>query len=120
MTRHGIIRACERAHLRHDSAVKLITKAKRYGLRSEEMNSTERKFMQEKEQNHHYCLFYQGFIFILGADDCCITMYAVPEWFNKRGLYDGKQKIRNRKKYSRYSGRYNNANPNWLAELEAI
>ena len=99
MTYHSIQRTRERTGLSFDGSVKLIEKAVERGMRPAELPGRERRFVERKAEN---IIYYRGYLFVLGDDEECVTMYEAPNWFCRKGNFDGKTLIRNRKKYLRY------------------
>ena len=105
---HSIIRANERAGMKYNEAVRFTDLAIRNGQQAEELPSKERRYLESKEQTDPSCkaILYNGYILIVKDEDICITMYLAPTWFLKKRYYDGKTKVRNAKKYLRYSTSY--------------
>ena len=103
MTYHSIKRAKERSGLSFEGSIKLIERAFERGLRSPELPGRERRFVEKKERERDTnIIYYLGFLFVLGDNEECVTMYEVPNWFCRKGNFDGKIMIRNKKKYYRY------------------
>ena len=46
-------------------------------------------------------MVYQDAIYIFSADGVCVTLYPVPRWFGTRRNYDGKERIRNVRRFFR-------------------
>lgn len=99
MTKHSIERARERAGLSKQAALNNFKKAYSFGIPAEELPSRESKYMLEKSDGANEMLLYGDFLYLFKEDGTCITMYHTPAWFNRKSNYDGKEKIRNPKKY---------------------
>ena len=106
-TMHSIIRASERAGMKYNEAVRFTDLAIRNGQRAEELPSKERRYLESKETDPACsAILYNGYIFIMKDENTCITLYMAPSWFLKKRYYDGKTRVRDPKKYLRYSGSY--------------
>ena len=104
-TYHSLQRARERTGLSLKSSARLIGNAFERGKEADHFTAAERKFLERKVKDGCRALYYNGYCFIVSADDYCITMYQAPEWFGKKH-YDGKDEIRKAKKYMRLSDLY--------------
>ena len=103
-SRHSIERAKERAGLNSEQAARFIRKAGERGRSAEEMPRREREYMEKKETAANCrTIYYNNYFFIFSPGGTCITLYEAPAWFGKKSHYEGKEKIRNVKKYVRYS-----------------
>ena len=106
-TMHSIIRANERAGMNCSEAIRFTDHAIRSGKRAEDFPSKERKYLESKETDPACkAIFYNGYIFIMKGENTCITLYLAPSWFLKKRYYDGKTRVRDAKKYLRYSDSY--------------
>jgi len=105
ITNHAIKRAKERTGLSTKSSVRFIECAFERGKEPETFTAAERKYMLQKARGGSRSLYHNGYCFIISADEYCITMYQVPEWFGKKH-YDGKHEIRNIRKYIRMNNDY--------------
>ena len=103
MTYHSIIRAEERMRSNEKSARRRINRAKERGIEATAVSSRERRYLESKETDGKHAVYYAGYCFILGENNCCITMYPVPAWFGKKRLYHGKEQIKHPKKYFKYN-----------------
>lgn len=102
-TYHSIIRAKERLGYNEKNALKQINRALERGKTADDFTSWERNYLQNEGSENTYAIAYNNFCYIVGADGVCVTMYALPTWFGKKKHFDGKEKIRNAKAYSRYN-----------------
>ncbi len=103
-SKHSIERAKERAGLNEEQAARFIRKASERGKGAEEMPKKERQYMEQKETaSNCRTIYYNNYFFIFSLEGTCITLYEAPVWFGKKSHYDGKEKIRDIKKYMRYS-----------------
>ena len=99
-THHSVERTIERADMNEKEAMRFISLAIERGKSSREFHSDERSYLESKaHEDGCRAVVYNGYVFILGKHDRCVTMYKLPTWFGKKKNYDGKQKVRNAKKY---------------------
>ncbi len=68
---------------------------------AEDYSGRQRAYLKWRGRNGCTALAYNGCCLIRSADGRCVTAYPLPEWFRRRQHYDGKEKIRNVKKYMR-------------------
>ncbi len=101
MTYHSILRTHERAGLGVDSAVRMIYNAKERGKRAKEFPARERRYMLGKERDGSYLKYYAGYCFVFNEEHACVTMFLAPDWFGKKAKYNGKDVVRNSKRYAR-------------------
>jgi len=102
-TYHALKRTHERTGLNIKSSAKFIANAIERGKSINTYREKEKNYMLRRElKKGCRTLIYNKYCFILNNENCCITMYSVPEWFEKKKNYDGKRKIKNIKKYIRY------------------
>ncbi len=103
-SKHSIERSRERFGLNEDRANRFIAKALERGKTSGEMPKKERAYMEAREAARGCkTVFYNGAFFIFGLNDVCITVFEAPAWFCRKQYFDGKERIRDAKKYQRYS-----------------
>lgn len=103
-TIHSYERARERAGMNEEQAARFIRRAFERGKSAEDMPRKEREYMLKKESTANCrTVFYNDYFFIFSQDGNCITLYESPAWFCKKSHFEGKEKIRNAKKYLRYS-----------------
>ena len=104
ITKHGKSRAKERKGVKnHCSMERCIRLALERGKGVNDFKSREREYLINKQNVK--AVVYDGFCFLFGADDTLITLYPLPIWFANKKQYDGKEKIRNPKKYYRHHDR---------------
>lgn len=102
ITNHALQRTHERAGLNRKSSARLIENAFQRGKTPEAFHAFERKYLKKKTIDNSRVIVYNSLCFIISEDDFCITVFQVPEWFGKK-QYDGKQEIRDVKKYMRFN-----------------
>ena len=101
---HAILRTQERTGLNQKLSEAFIINALKRGKTSEDFTANERSFLEAKEAKGDCgIVVYQSFLFVIDAAGVCVTMYAAPKWFGKKKYFDGKVKIKNIKKYSRFN-----------------
>ena len=99
-TLHSIDRAMERCNLKNQrSAEKNISRALQNGKRAEDFASWERNFLSREAYDNCFALAYNGFCYIVNEYGACVTVYALPAWFGKKKHFDGKERIRDFRKY---------------------
>lgn len=99
-TYHSIQRAMERCDMPNEGAAgKNIRRAAQYGKRAEDYASWEHNYLSSEGKGGCEAVAYNGFCYIFGDDNVCVTVYQLPKWFGKKKHYDGKEKIRNYRKY---------------------
>lgn len=101
MTNHSIIRTEERAHKSEKAARRMINLAKERGIKASDFPARERRYLEGKGKGRKKAVYYAGYCFIFSNDFECITMFSVPQWFGKKTNFQGKQRIRDIKKYVR-------------------
>lgn len=100
---HSINRAMERCNIKNrQSAERSIFLAMEHGKRAEDYTSWERTYLNGIAQDGCTAIAHNGFCYIVSDQETCVTVYALPAWFGKKKAFDGKERIRNRKKYSKY------------------
>ena len=100
-TCHSIDRAKERARLNERKATKMIEYALKRGKSANDFNSMERSYLEKEGQGGCTAIAYNNFCYIVNENGFCVTLYPLPVWFGKKKRFDGKEKIRNPKKYSK-------------------
>ena len=101
---HSIKRTQKRAGLSKKTSEKFIINAIENGRGIESFSDAERDYLMAKEAKEGCrAIVHDEYCFIIGDNDCCVTMYHVPVWFEKKSYFDGKKIIRNIKKYIRYN-----------------
>ena len=99
-TYHAIQRTQKRAGFNLESSERFIANAVKRGRSAEMFNAKEREYLQRQEAKKGYqTIVYNSFCFIVSDDGFCVTMFALPAWFEKKRHYVGKQRIRDAKKY---------------------
>lgn len=100
-TAHGLERAKERMDCNEKKAIRAIEGAINHGKRANDFKSAERDFLKKHETDNCIAVAYNKFCYIINELGACVTMYALPAWFDKKRYYSGKERIRNLKAYSR-------------------
>ena len=105
-TFHALQRTKERTGFNHKASERLIANAITRGKGAQSFAAKEREYLERQESKKGYwTIVYNSLCFIFSNDGVCITVYKLPPWFGKK-QYDGKQVIRNNKKYIRYNDLY--------------
>ena len=105
-TIHSIDRAKERAGINERKAEKMITLALERGKTYEDFTSWERNYLQNEAYGDCKAIAFNGYCYIVNADGFCVTLYKLPSWFGKKKHYDGKDRIRDYKKYCKSNNLY--------------
>ena len=101
-TVHSVMRAKQRFGYNRKTAEHLIRNAIERGKTAEDFRTgKEREWIEQCCSEGIGAAIYNGFCFILTDEKKCVTLYRVPYWFGKRGIYDGKERIRKAVKYNR-------------------
>lgn len=101
ITKHGKERAKERKGVKNQCSMeRCIRLALERGKGAEDFKAREKNYLINKQNVK--AVVYDGFCFLFGVDNTFITLYPLPTWFANKKQYDGKEKIRNAKKYYRY------------------
>lgn len=99
-THHSIDRAKERCHLKNQRAAeRQIEKALKNGRRAEDFSSWERNYLLGEARDDCIAIAYNKFCYIVNSKNACVTLYPLPVWFGKKKRFDGKERIRDYKKY---------------------
>mgnify|MGYP001105565943 CR=1 FL=1 len=102
VTKHSLDKAKERLGINKKYAEKRITDALRRGKTSRDFSSWERSFLEQEGKDGCYAVAYNGFCYIVSPANACVTLYPpLPSWFGRKKHFDGKEKIRNPKKYNK-------------------
>ena len=105
LTYHALKRVEERVNNKVNSE-SFILKALERGKSTDEFFGEERKYLLSKEKKGACIIIvYQSYFFIM-SNDKCITVYEAPDWFGKPKHYIGKEKVKNVKKYLRYTNNH--------------
>ena len=105
-TYHSIDRAKERAGLNERKATKMIELALERGKSASDFSSMEKSYLDSEGYDGCTAIAYNNFCYIVNENGICVTLYPLPAWFGKKKRFDGKEKIRNPKKYSKNYGFY--------------
>lgn len=101
-TLHGAQRVKERRNLKNTRAAeKQFVLALQRSKTADDYASWERNFLLERCKEDRTAIAYNDFCYIFGHNGACITLFPLPDWFGKRKHFDGKQRIRDYKKYTK-------------------
>ena len=107
VTIHGVSRAKERCNVKNvRSAEKNVTLAVQRGKRAEDCTSWEREYLSKEAHDDCMAIAYNNFCYIVNPAGACVTLSPLPSWFGKKKHFDGKERIRNYKKYCRNNSRF--------------
>lgn len=99
---HGHIRSKERCKLKSSRAVqKNATLALQRGKRAEDLRSWERSYLLQASGLGKVAVAYQGYCYIFSGGNVFVTVFRLPVWFGKPKHFEGKERIRDYKKYCR-------------------
>lgn len=101
VTKHSLEKIKERLGVNLKRAEKRITDALTRGKSAEDFSSWERSFLEKEGKDGCRAVAYNGFCYIVSPDNACVTLYPLPIWFGQKKHFDGKEKIRNIKKYNK-------------------
>ena len=95
--------AAEKARIAAEKkAAKQIALALERGKAAQEFRSMERSFLEGECKYGNTAIAYNNFCYIFSEDGVCVTLYPLPIWFGKKKQFNGKEKVRNPKKYTKY------------------
>lgn len=98
---HSIERVKERIGYNKRNAEKQIERAIARGKTADQFTSWEREYLQGECGESTIAIAYDNFCYIVSEVGKCITVYPLPIWFGRKKHFDGKERIRNMKSYSR-------------------
>jgi len=102
ITRHCLIRAKERLNKNHKDVNRLVKLASVRGKDACDFTSSfEKNFMRKGYKKSSAMKVYNNVCYIFNENHKCVTLYRVPSWFLKKKHFNGKERIRNIKKYLR-------------------
>ena len=104
---HSIERAKERIGYNKRNAERQIDRAIARGKTAEHFSSWERKFLHGECSESATAIAYDNFCYIISETGVCKTLYPLPAWFGKKKHFNGKEKIRKMKSYTRNHPSYN-------------
>ena len=99
-TYHSIERAKERFGINERKATKMIELALERGKTADKFTSWEKEYLEGECRDGSFAIAYNNFCFIVSKGGVCITLYPLPAWFGKKKRFDGKERVRNAKKYN--------------------
>lgn len=102
-TKHSIERSKERKHLNEKRAKRDAWLAWTRGKDFSYFTSLEHEYLLDRTDGGIIGIAYAGFCYIFSIDGTCITLYELPEWFNNKLFFKGKEQIKNVKKFARYN-----------------
>lgn len=99
---HSIDRIRERCNLKQDRlAMRNIQLAFERGKRADDLTSWEREYLANEGHGNCSAIAYNNYCYIVSENNVCVTVYALPKWFGQKKHFDGKERIRDYKKYCR-------------------
>lgn len=101
-TKHSVERAKERTPYNGKTAVRFVENGIARGKTAKDFRQKEREYLENCAYNNCVAKAYNGFCLIISDTGNCVTIYRLPEWFGKKRYFDGKQRVRNAKKYIVY------------------
>ena len=107
LTWHATERMKERCNTKnYRTATKSVQLALSRGKRADDFSSWERNFLLGETSDRCTPIAYNGFCYIMNEEDACVTIFALPSWFGKKKHFDGKERIRDYKKYCKNNEMY--------------
>ena len=96
---HSFERAKERFDMKGKKAQRRIDLALERGKRAEDYTTKyERSYLNSLNRDS-VAVAYDNACFIFNEEGRCITVHSLPAWWEKKKRYNGKERIRNAKKY---------------------
>ena len=105
-TYHCIQRGKKRIKTNKKKTYNLAKRALEYGLRYTALKSNTflAHFLKSKTNDDAFAVAYNNYCFIFSQKTLsCLTVYEIPEYIQKKQYFDGKEHIKNYKKYCRYN-----------------
>ena len=99
---HSLIRMEQRQGMKEEKAKRQIKNAMQRGKRTGDFSSWERKYLSTLCNAGTYPVVYDGWCYIFTDEGVCATTHSLPIWFGKKKRFDGKEKIKNVKRYFSY------------------
>jgi len=100
---HSICRMKDRCSAKNPrEADRSIRLAIERGKRAGDLTSWESAYLRNEAHGGCTAVAYNGFCYIVNRHGICVTVHALPAWFGRRKQFDGKQRIRDGRKYGRY------------------
>ena len=108
ITKHYMDRAKERSNIKNMATIKRNAQlAIERGKKADDFRGRERNYLLKKQDRSCIAIVYNGKCYIVRKDNnVVITCYGLPEWFEKNIFYDGKEMIRDVRKYCRMNVPY--------------
>lgn len=100
-TVHSLERAKERIGFNERKAHKMIDLALERGKSAKDFSSWEKDYLENESKSNTTAIAYNNFCYIVNENGFCVTLYPLPSWFGKKKHFNGKERIRNMKVYSR-------------------
>lgn len=99
-TIHSINRIKERCNTKNQrKAIKSIRLALQRGKRAGDFTSWERSYLSKEAYDNCVAIAYNDLCYIVNSEESCVTVYNLPAWFGKKKHFNGKERIRDYKKY---------------------
>lgn len=101
-TLHSLERMKDRCNVKNAKAAERIVRlALERGKSADDFTSWERSYLDAEGRNHCRAIAYKDHCYIVNEENICVTVYRLPAWFGKKKHFNGKERIRNLKKYCR-------------------
>ena len=101
-TRHSLERAHDRLGLNSKKARRMMELAYTRGKRMEDFRGNDFRYLLSLCEDGCAPVVYQDTIYIFSEDGACVTLYQAPRWLgSRRHNYDGKERIRNVRRFFR-------------------
>lgn len=101
-TVHSLERMKERCNIKNvKTAERNVNLAIERGKRAADFTSWERVYLNTEAYSNCTAIAYNNLCYIVNEENVCVTVYKLPAWFGKKKHFDGKERIRNYKKFCR-------------------
>lgn len=101
LTQHTQAVARQRTGLAQQRAIRFLSRAVERAKGEEMFTGRQKEYLVEKSRDGCQALAYNGCCIIRSGEGRCVTVYPLPTWFHRRQVYQGKDRIRNVRKYMR-------------------
>jgi len=104
LTYHGEKRARKRLRMNYEAAERKFEQARANGKTKAdfEPRSKEYDYLLSKEHAGDTTAYAYGGVCFIADGSTCITLFNLPDWFEKKKSYNGKTEVRNMKTYIKH------------------
>ena len=106
-TKHFLDRAKERSVFKSQAAIERDAwRAYQRGKIAQDFRGREKEYLLKKESYGCQAIAFNGSCYIFSEEAVAITRYSLPDWFGRPVHYNGKQTIRDFRRYCKMNMNY--------------